>query len=259
MPAGRFLIQGSTMRTILAATVMIVAAGAGPASQISPADRERARIQNKLGWEDMQSERFERAAKSFQNAIDIDPSFEIPHYGLGRANMALKNFTMAVVAYERCRDLFQAQAGRRFANAQEAQRYRRDRITEIDEQIRQVQSLRQTPQTADMIRQLDDQKRDIEERITRGNETSIGASVPAYVSLALGSAYFRSGRLPDAEREYKATIASDRKSGEAHSNLAVVYFETGRYADAYTSLQNAKKTGFRVNPQLEQAIRDRRK
>jgi tetratricopeptide (TPR) repeat protein len=234
----------------------IIAIAAQPVP--TPADRERARIQNKLGWEDMQSERFERAARSFQNAIDIDPSFEVAHYGLGRANMALKNFTAAIAAYERCRDLFQSQAGRRFANAQDAQRYRRDRVTEIDEQIRQVQSLRQTSQTADMLRQLQNQRRDIEESITRGTETSIGSSVPAYVSLALGSAYFRSGRLSDAEREYKATIASDRRSGEAHSNLAVVYLETGRYAEAYSSLQNAKKTGFRVNPQLEKAIRDKR-
>ena len=116
------------------------------------------------------------------------------------------------------------------------------------EYFRQVQSLRPTSQTADMIRQLQDQKRSIEENITRGNETSIGSAVPAYVSLALGSAYFRTGRLPDAEREYKATIATDRRSGEAHSNLAVVYLETGRYNEAYESLQSAKKTGFRVNP-----------
>jgi tetratricopeptide (TPR) repeat protein len=245
------------MRVLIAAAIIVVLTQVGLISQ-TPADRERARIQNRLGWEDMQSERFERAAKSFQNAIDIDPSFEIAHYGLGRANMALKNFAAAITAYERCRELFQSQAGRRFANAQEAQRYRRDRVTEIDEQIRQVQSLRQTSQTADMIRQLQNQRMDIEESITRGSETSIGSSVPAYVSLALGSAYFRSGRLSDAEREYRATIASDRRSGEAHSNLAVVYLETGRFAEAYESLQNAKKTGFRVNPELEKAIRGKR-
>ena len=33
-------------------------------------------------------------------------------------------------------------------------------------------------------------------------------------------------------REYKATIAADNESGEAHSNLAVVYLETDRFADA---------------------------
>ena len=223
------------------------------------ADRERARVQNKLGWEDMRAEQWERAIKSFQSAIAIDPAFEIPYYGLGRAYMALKNFRYAITSYERCRDLFRAQAGRQFANVQEAQRYRRDRITEIDEQIRQVQSLRPTPQQADMLRQLQDQRRDIQESITRGSDTSLAPTVPAYVSLALGSAYFRAGRLIDAEREYKETIETDRRSGEALSNLAVVYFETERFELALTSIQAAKKAGFRVNPELERAIRSKQK
>jgi tetratricopeptide (TPR) repeat protein len=232
---------------------------ASPATAQTRADRERARVQNKLGWEDMRSEAWERAAKSFQNAIDIDPEFEIPHYGLGRAKMALKNFAGAIAAYERCRNLYRAQASRQFTNVQEAQRYRRDRITEIDEQLRQVQSMRQTVATADMIRQLQNQRRDIQESIQRGDNMSLASNVPAFVSLALGSAYFRSGQLADAEREYKATIAADSRSGEAHNNLSVVYFETGRYSEAAASLQSAKKAGFRVNPELERAIRERSK
>ena len=52
---------------------------------------------------------------------------------------------------------------------------------------------------------------------------SLEATVPPWVSLALGSAYFRAERFEDAEREYKATIAADSKAGEAHNNLAVVY------------------------------------
>jgi tetratricopeptide (TPR) repeat protein len=257
---GFLFVKESTMRAAMALT-LIVLTGSLPfaAAAQTQADRERARIQNKLGWEDMRAERWERAIKSFQAAIDIDPGFEIPYYGLGRAYMALKNFPEAIISYEKCRDLFRAQAGRQFANVQEAQRYRRDRITEIDEQIRQVQALRPSAQQADMLRQLEDQRRDIEESLTRGNDTTLASRVPAYVSLALGSAYFRAGRLTDAEREYKATIDADSRSGEAHSNLAVVYLETERFDLAFTSLQNAKKTGFKVNPELEKAIRSKAK
>lgn len=223
----------------------------------SPADRERARLQNKLGWEDMQSEKWERAAKSFQNAIDIDPLFEMPHYGLGRARMALKNYGGAIDAYVRCRDLYRAQAGKIFTNAQEAQRYRQDRLTEIDEQIRLLQTGPQTPQRIDMMRQMQNVRRDVQESLQRGNNMSIEATVPAWVSLALGSAYFRSGQLVDAEREYKAATASDPRAGEAHNNLAVVYFETNRLTDAEASLKEAKKSGFKVNPELEKTIQER--
>ena len=60
------------------------------------------------------------------------------------------------------------------------------------------------------MRQLQNVRRDVQENMQRGNNMSIETSVPAWVSLALGSAYFRSGQLADAEREYKAAIASDR-------------------------------------------------
>jgi tetratricopeptide (TPR) repeat protein len=241
--------------TVMIACVLSLVVG----SAQTRTDRERARVQNRLGWDDMKSEAWEKAARAFQNAIDIDPAFEIPHYGLGRANMALKKFDAAIAAYERCRNLYSAQVGRQFSNAQEAQRYRRDRITEIDEQLREVQSRPMNAATSDMVRQLQNQRRDIQESIQRGNDMSITSTVPPWVSLALGSAYFRAGRAGDAEREYKAAIAADSRAGEAHSNLAVVYFEAGRFADAASSLQSAKKSGFKVNPDLEKAIREKAK
>ena len=246
------------MRTLLALTV-VVAAAVSPAAAQTSADRERARAQNRLGWEQMTAESWESAAKYFQNAIDIDPAFEIPHYGLGRANMALKKFPAAAAAYVRCRELFRAQAGKTFSNQQEAQRYRRDRLTEIDEQIRQIQSGPQTAARVDLLRQWQNTRRDVQEALQRGGDPTLEATIPAWLSLALGSAYFRSGQLPDAEREYKAAISADTHAGEAHSNLAVVYLETGRIADADAAIRAAKKAGFKVNPQLEQAIRERLK
>jgi len=239
-------------------TIVTLLAIAPVANAQTTADRERARIQNRLGWDDMKAEKWEKAATAFQNAIDIDPLFEIPHYGLGRARMALKNYHGAVEAYVRCRDLYRAQAGKVFSTAQEAQRYRRDRLTEIDEQIRQVQSGPPSAQASDLMRQLNNLRRDVQESLQRGGNMSIEASVPAYVSLALGSAYFRANQLVDAEREYKAAIAADSRAGEAHNNLAVVYFETNRIAEAEAALKDAKKAGFKVNPQLEQAIKGRK-
>ncbi|HWI17266.1 MAG TPA: tetratricopeptide repeat protein, partial [Vicinamibacterales bacterium] len=86
---------------------------------------------------------------------------------------------------------------------------------------------------------------------------TIENAVPAWVSLSLGSSYFRSGKLQDAERAFKAAVEADRRSGEALNNLAVVYLETDRFELALTTLEAAKKTGFKVNPELEKAIRAR--
>jgi tetratricopeptide (TPR) repeat protein len=181
-------------------------------------------------------------------------------YMLGRANMAQKKFADAVQSYEKCRDLYRLQLGRQFSTAQDKQRDRDTRLREIDEVIRSYQSANPTPQVLDAIRQLQNQRRDLQEAVSRGNSTmTIETAVPAYVSTSLGSAYFRSGRLPDAEREYKAAIAADAKAGEAYSNLAVVYMETGRLEDAEKSEKSAEKVGFRVHPQLKEDIKNRRK
>jgi tetratricopeptide (TPR) repeat protein len=207
----------------------------------------------------MKSEQWEKAAAAFQQAIDIDPEFDLAYYMLGRADMPLKRYVAASVAFQKCKDLFLARAGRRFSNAQEAQRYRNDRLLEIDELIRQAQTGPTTTRSSEQLRQLTEQRRQLQELASRGNNLTIESGVPAWVSLSLGSAFFRSGKLTDAEREYKEAIAADNRSGEAHNNLAVVYLETGRVAEADASIKAAKKVGFRVNPQLEQDIKDRLK
>lgn len=246
------------MRQILVLALVLLTVAGTAAAQATP-ERERARPHNRQGWELMTAESWERAAAAFQQAVTIDNTFEDAYYGLGRAQIAQRQYVAAIATLTACRQLYIAQAGRHFTGQQEAQRYRQDRITEIDEQIRQVQSMPTTMQQQNLLRQLNNQRRDIQNAITRGSSMNLEATVPPWVSLSLGSAYFRSARLEDAEREFKAAVAADNRFGEAHSNLAVVYLETQRFAEALTALNAAKKAGFRVNPELEKAIRDKSK
>jgi tetratricopeptide (TPR) repeat protein len=237
--------------------VAVVAAGTGVAQ--TSRERERARPHYRSGWQFMRAEAWPDAAKSFQQAIDIDPQFEDAYYSLGRAYMSMKRFADAIAAYAKSRDLYRSYAGQHYSNQQEMQRSRQDRLLEIDQIAREFQTGPQTMQTQERRRQLNEQRRQIQDLMQRGANITIENSVPAFVVLALGSAYFRSGNLADAEREYKAAIAIDPKSGEAHNNLAVVYLETGRYADAERSVAAAEKAGHTVNPQLKQDIKDKKK
>jgi superkiller protein 3 len=248
------------MRTKFVTFVAALAVAATAAAQVAlPGARDRARAPYEAGLENMQTEAWDAAVAFFKSAIDIDPTFEMAHYMLGRTFMAQKRFVEAVSAYEKCRALYQQQSGRQFANAQERQRSRDTRLREIDELIRSYQSLRQTTQVQDTIRQLQNQKRIVEEAMSRGNSTmTLSLTVPSYVSTALGSAYFRSGNLQAAEREYKAAIEADGKVGEAHSNLAVVYMETGRLGEAEKAVQAAERVGFRVAPALKAEIAKRK-
>ncbi|MFM8533170.1 MAG: hypothetical protein ACKOEC_06205 [Acidimicrobiia bacterium] len=139
--------------------VLLVIAVPAIAQGQSPGDRDKSRAENRRGWALMQGEQFDNAVKAFQLAVAIDPTFEMPWYGLGRAHLALKQFVSASSALERCRALYEAQVGKQFTSRQEAQRYRQDRITEIDEMIRQVQSGPQTLARQDQARQLQEQRR----------------------------------------------------------------------------------------------------
>jgi tetratricopeptide (TPR) repeat protein len=222
------------------------------------ATRERAMVPYRAGLEYLKAEDWDKAVAEFRSAVELDPGFEMAYYGLGRAHMGLKAYGEAIGALAKCRDLYAAHAGQRFTNTQEAQRYRKDQMLELDEIIRQYQSGPQSARTSETLRQLNERKRQLQETINRGTNLTIENSVPAYVSLSLGSAYFRIGRMTDAEREYKATIAADPKTGEAHSNLAVVYLETGRYDDAEKAVKAAEKTGLKVHPGLKEDIRKRK-
>jgi Flp pilus assembly protein TadD len=89
-------------------------------------------------------------------------------------------------------------------------------------------------------------------RLERTKQTAF--ETPAEVSLALGSAYFRSGDLPSAEREWKAAITVNSRLGEAHNNLAALYAMTGRKQQAQESVKQAERSGYQVNPRLKSDI-----
>ena len=86
-------------------------------------------------------------------------------------------------------------------------------------------------------------------------DVPLQAAVPPFVTLALGSAYFRQERFADAEREYKLSVASDPKMGDAWNNLAVVYLMTSRYVDAESAVKAAEKAGYNVSPNLKDDIK----
>ena len=227
-------------------------------------ETERAQLHYRLGWDLLRVERWADAAKEFQLAIDTDNKFKLAYYGLGRSYMGLKRFPDAIKAYEACRGFYEADAGEKFRSVQEADRMRQTDLDQLRIAINALSSRSQGQQSAqttqNQVRLLRDQAQRIElKRNEINNNLSIGSSIPAFVSVALGSAYFRSTRLGDAERAYRAAIDIDPKAGEAWNNLAVVYLETSRYEEADKAVKAAEKVGFHVHPQLKEDIAKRRR
>jgi tetratricopeptide (TPR) repeat protein len=228
-------------------------------------DQDRANAHFRAGWDAYHVEDWPRAVKEFQQAVAIKPKFKLAYYGLGRSYMGLKRFVEATSAYETCRSLYEDAASERLRGTAEADTLRQSDLDALRLAINtlssasQMQTGQQAQATANQIRQLRAQAQRIEiRRDELNNNVSLTSEVPAFVSLALGSAYFRSERLADAERAYKAATDDDPKAGEAWNNLAVVYLLTGRVEEADRAIKTAEKAGFHVNPQLKDDVRKRR-
>jgi tetratricopeptide (TPR) repeat protein len=248
------------MRRLLAVTFLLTCTGSAAAQGVTDQEtlRERARPHVIEAWRLMDAEDFEGAATRFRQAIVIDSRYEDAYYGLGLAHVRMRRYAEAVPLYVKARDLYRAHGDRQFANVRELQRYKADRLKEIDELISGLYSGRGSRQPvytqSQALRVLQQERRQVEESLARGDGMDIESLVPAYVYLALGSAYFRLGQIADAEREYLAAIHNDPKSGETFNNLAVIYLQTGRYKRADEAARSAERAGYNVHPQLKKDI-----
>jgi tetratricopeptide (TPR) repeat protein len=234
-----------------------------PRATLTP-DLQRAQQHDRAGWTRIEAKDFDGAVQAFEAALQIYAEYADALHGLGKARMALKQYDAAVRALERCRDSY-ARVGtqdaeqRLLANtARENQlAVLRRRLADLEGPSAPSPSGRAgAPSTSSEVLDLKQQIRTIQGEREPGPVTGQPSAVPSFVSLALGSAYFRLDRVADAEREFRAAIAVDPKLGEAHSNLALVCLLTGRAAEAQEHVRIAEEAKFKVNPELKRQIRD---
>ena len=213
--------------------------------------RRRALLHYRAGQELMLDERYDRAAAEFIEAKQLDPLLTVAHYGLGQAYMALRRYASAVQAFSGARHAYQAIADLRQRDEAESNRLQTDEINELRDSVRRMASqVNVNAGTAFRIQQRLEEL----ETMRRGKNLATAFRVPAELSLALGSAYYRNGQRDDAEREWKAAVAVNPKLGEAHNNLAALYAMTGRKREAEQAVAAAEQARYRVNPQLKADI-----
>ena len=209
----------------------------------------------RAGQEFMYAEAWEKAIHEFSLAAQLDPLLTLAHYGHGRAHMELKNYSAAIRAFLDCREAFRTLFSLRETDKLKADHLRQEQVQELRDSLRLLESGRIRDANPSTVARMQARIRELGRDLFRGTPAQF--QVPAEVSLALGSAYFRSGSIEAAEREYRAAIGANRKFGEAHNNLAVVLMMTGRLTEAQEELELAKKAGFRVNPLIQEELASR--
>jgi tetratricopeptide (TPR) repeat protein len=191
----------------------------------------------------LKEDEFLDAARAFEAAVALDPDMMMAHYGLGRARTALKEYPGAIAAFVAAREAFQRRATELERRRTKIEGALADQLAALP-----VQSPR-SPEALNAIRRAQ------EEKLERFRDESRRAlRLPPGLTLALGSAYFRTGQLADAEREWRAALAADPTIAEARINLAVVLLMTGRASDARRELDLARKSGAKVPAGLEKDV-----
>jgi tetratricopeptide (TPR) repeat protein len=247
------------LRTILLA----VALAAPLAATAQDLKGQQAAEHHTRGQELMRAERYEQAVDEFQKAIALDPLLFMAHYSLGQSLMVLKRYVEAVLAYQGAEEAIRRMGSLGAAAREERDRANRDEINQLQSLalVLQKEAARQDSRGGGGGGAMDSRVVQIEERVRmlenmrfKGQE---GLRVPAELNLALGSAYFRQNKLPEAEQSYTKAVRANAKLGAAHNNLAVIYMLSGRFPQANAAMEAAEKAGFRVDPRLKADLKTR--
>jgi tetratricopeptide (TPR) repeat protein len=228
---------------------------AGPSS---PPDLLLAQGKLKEGQALLKSERYEEAADAFREAIRLDPNLMMAHYGLGQAHMALKQYTSAITAFKGARTAFEARTAEGLNASLENDNRIQERVRDLQDKIRENlnrQLAEGSPEARERDRMISLWEMEMQnlQRSSRSSQPG-PPPLPPGLPLALGSAYFRAGQLPEAEKEYRLALEIQPTLGEPRNNLAVVLLLTGRPAEAEEQLKLAEKNGFRVAPGLKEDV-----
>lgn len=247
------------IRTLASAALVTLLAvpSSAMAGSPEPMTQAKARERYLAGQQLLLSDDFAGAADEFRAAIDLDPSMGLAHYGLGQANMGLKSYGEAVVAFRNCRAAYEDEAAYAMRQGERINKWVEDEIRGLTDTQRQLENALRQGGGREIQRQLARVAQRLEQLERMRQRQDRVHEAPAGVALALGSAYLRAGKLSEAEHEYQVALEGNPRMGEAHNNLAYVYMVTGRLPEAERALKQAEKNGFRVNPEFKAELKQK--
>ena len=204
-----------TIGMISILSLILVTGPAGVrASQLSEREQHAVTQHFRSGMRALLGEQYDTAEQEFRAAVKGDPLYDAAFYGLGQVYMATKRFDLAVKAYISARDAFKTATAAESLASITSDRRLRDQIDALKDYERNLvrhTAVSRNPGAQSAIDRVHEQILQLETRMGRRTGAA-PPPVPAGLSMALGSAYFRLNQLEDAEREYKRRSLSTHHS-----------------------------------------------
>ena len=252
-------MRHTALLALLAASLLASPAPARALAAASERDEQLAMKHYRDGKDALTHEQYEQAEQEFKAAVKLDPLLVSAHHGLGQTMMATKRYPEAVDAFLAARESWTRVQSLAAGQSMAMQRRLDDQIKALQDDVNTAQRMvsgagAQNVQTA--IMRNEDQIKTLQSLRKRGGEGPL--PTPHWLSLSLGSAYFRTGDMANAEKEYREALKEKPDLGEGHLNLAVVCMLTGRLDEAESEVKLAEKAGVRVPQGLKDDIQKRR-
>lgn len=233
-------------------SLVVVLAGAGILAGVPSIagmaipDVQRASGYCKSAEHAMRTGNLRKAHESLDKAIAVMPKFPGAHMGLGHLALMEKRFEDALREYQEARAdyaLFQeAMLNMKVRDYADAQ----TEIVALQDELRNQKKI-----APNVFRE-----NKLENAILRLQrmDTPTRQSFeepPGQIDFYIGNALYHLGRRDEAVASWEECLRKDHEIAPAYQNLAVGYWEQGRYADAQRTLVEAEKRGLRTSPELK--------
>jgi len=194
----------------------------------------------------------EEAEVEFLEATRAFPDLADAYIQLGHLSMRRKDYSQGLDRYLQARTALTNLQG--IARRQEVERSRRlqDAMDVLREQIDQLR-VSQNPADQSEVNLKMAQMDKLRQEQTKLRAPDV-LLIPAELPFLIGTARMNLEDYDAAIEDYREALALRSGYGEAHNNLAVIYFYRKDYPLAWEHLRAAEKAGIRINPQFREEL-----
>lgn len=221
-------------------------------------DYNRARPLYHKGLDAFKSKKYDDAIKSFEQALRILPEYSESALYLGICHYYKKNYEKALQIIEDAKakymQWYHINIGIKTKMYDDAQ----TKISELRQQLQALQNRLQNEspeQQGETRRQISNLERTIKSYESVDRPPITEPVVPPDYYYHCANCLLRMEKYNESFQQYHKTLELEPKHGDAHNNLAYIYFLAKQYEKSWEHMQLAKQYGAEVNPQAEAALK----